>query len=235
MPTHDFIDRRRAVTGEEPQSLRLLGQLAELLRVHSVAEDLAAAVLADKPGGAAARSSEGDVWLARVQSLDEDAINSLLPLVEGNDALDTLRKLIGLCQRLANPALAMDALRKPRDECIKEIFELRTVAAVLEQGGDASSITLDAWCRHYLEELAAGDTDFAERFARWCGTMIARFDPMLSAVVRRFIDSAEDARCIPVLLPSEDTQRLRTPGGSSNGAASDDEDDAPPDGSASTH
>lgn len=233
---HDFIDQRRAATRDEPRSLRLFGQLADLLRMHSVAADLAAAILAEEPGGDAARSSSGDVWLARVQSLDDDAINSLLPLVEGNDALDTLRKLIGLCQRLASPALAMDALRKPRDECIKELFELRTVAAVLEQGGDASIITLDAWCRHYLEELAAGDTDIAERFARWCGTMIARFDPTLSVVVRRFIDSAGDARCIPVLLPSEDTQRLRTPGGSANGAAPDDEDDdAPPDGSASTH
>ena len=155
--------------------------------IVEAAKGLVDAVLAPI-GIATKKSREVDIWLGHVQSLDDDGIERLLPLVEGDEALDTLRKLIGMCPTLANPARAMDAIRLPRDECIKEIYKLRTVALFLEEGGQESVITLEKWCQRHLCELATGDAEFAEWLVTWCGAMIARFNPTMADVLQRVMD-----------------------------------------------
>ena len=87
------------------------------------------------------RSREVDIWLGHVQSLDDEGIERLLPLVDGDDVLDTMRRLIGMCPTLANPVRAMDAIRMPRDECIKVIYSIRCTSPVFHWAWAAGSMS----------------------------------------------------------------------------------------------
>lgn len=132
-------------------------------------------------------------WIEKIQALDEDTLQLLAPMLDGLDALETLRLAIAMSPSLANPGRGLGArFSRQCDDFMLFAFQLRQLAAFLQGATFASrnkSIpTLETWCRKRLENAAAAHEDTAADLAEWCFEMIARFDPTFGAWLRDTLD-----------------------------------------------
>jgi hypothetical protein len=116
-------------------------------------------------------------WTDKLCALSRDALEELAPLLGGDEAADTLRKLIGMCPDLTRPEQALvTQFFGDRDEFVAYAYRLSTIAHYLDKRCTKPQ-TLDAWCRQTLERTATTDNDFAIRLVHWCTSMIQRFRP----------------------------------------------------------